>query len=126
MLPRTVEIECKEVDDASLCSAGLTYSYIVYDVCTLQCGNIPPPSLRSDVPDDQPDVRVLASVSNASGDGFYSFSNDSSVVLDPPVKDFFESFNAINWTISRLDRTGASNNVKVVIQENPMVSRTKQ
>ena len=96
-------------------------------MCTLQCGNIPPPSLCPDVPDDQPVVRVIVSVSIASHDGFYIFNNDSFAVLDPPVKDFYESFNAINWTISRFDHIWAEpSNVNVVIQKNPMVSRAEQ
>ena len=53
-----------------------------------------------DITDNVPAVRVTASVSDASGDGFYHIDSASSAVLDPPVDYFYDSFNAINWTIA--------------------------
>lgn len=80
----------------------------------------PPPSLIPDIPDDVLIVRVFASLSNASRDGFYQFENSSFAMLDPPNPDFYESFNAINWTISLSER-GEVRNIIFTIQKNPLV-----
>ena len=57
------------------------------------------PLIYPDVPDDLPSVRVSAFISNCSGDEFYHIDNTSFAVLDPPVDYFYDSFNAINWTV---------------------------
>ncbi len=77
--------------------------------------------LFPDTPDDVPVIRITASVTNASGDGFYRFANTSFARLDPPNQDFSESYNAIKWTISLLRQEFIST-IAAVTEENPFLT----
>ena len=87
---------------------------------------MPLPSLPlfPDTPDDTaPVIRITASVTNASGDGFYRFANTSFALLDPPTQDFYESYNAIKWTISLLTATQEFiSTIAAVTEENPFLT----
>ena len=64
-----------------------------------------------------PVIRVTASVTSVNSDGFYHFSNTSFIVLDPPTPDFYESFNAITWSILRINALGQSSSLMSVTEE---------
>ena len=86
---------------------------------------MPLPSLPlfPDTPDDVPVIRITASVTNASGDGFYRFANTSFARLDPPNQDFSESYNAIKWTISLFTAArGSISTIAAVTEENPFLT----
>ena len=76
------------------------YAIVLYDAQCSECTHTFTDPLCSDVPADSPVVRVTASVSSESADGVHHFDNASFAVLDPPVEYFYDSFNAINWTIA--------------------------
>lgn len=80
--------------------------------------------LSPDVPDDNNHIiRITASITNSSGDGFYRFENTSFAVLDPPTRDFYESYNAIIWTISLFTSAqGPIRTIEAVTVENPFVN----
>ena len=85
--------------------------------------SLPSLPLSPDTPDDTPRIRINASVTNASGDGFYRFENTSFARLDPPNRDFYESYNAINWTISLF--TGTQRPISIietVTEDNPFLT----
>ena len=96
-------------------------------VCTLysiqQSHPSPSPSpLCPVVPDDQPFVRVTASIGNVTNEGFYSFDSIE-VQLEPPISDFYESFNGMIWTVTLFDGFLAQFSAVLppVIEPNPQV-----
>ena len=108
-----------------MASIGFTYLSRIHLVLQLRTL---PLFYPIDSHDDQPTVRVVATVSNASGDGFYRFDSTSFVVLDPPSPDFYECFNAIIWTISlRINsQREVVSTIISVTEKNPWVSRDEQ
>ena len=62
-----------------------------------------------------------------TGDGFYIFDTIE-VQLDPPISDFYESFNAMSWTVTLFDglRAQLSNVLSPVIEPNPQVRSVGQ
>ena len=84
---------------------------------------LPSLPLSPDTPDDTPRIGIIAFVTNASGDGFYRFDNTSFARLDPPIRDFYESYNAINWTISLFTAAqGSISTIAAVTEENPFLT----
>ena len=74
------------------------------------------------VPDDQPFVRVAVNISNVRSDGFYNFDTIE-VQLDPPISDFYESFNGMIWGVTLFDGFLAQFSAVLppVIEPNPQV-----
>ena len=99
---------------------------IVCAICIIliqQSRPSPSPSpLRPVVPDDQPFVRVTANISNVRSDGFYNFDSIE-VQLDPPISDFYESFNGMIWGVTLFDGFLAQFSAVLppVIEPNPQV-----
>ena len=75
------------------------YPIDLYDMQCSKCTHAFTIPLCSDVSSDLPVVKVNASLSSESADGLYHFDNASFAMLDLPVEYFYDSFNAINWTI---------------------------
>ena len=108
------------------------YAVDLYDIQCSKCTHAFTIPLCSDVSSDTPLVKVNASLSSESADGLYHFDNASFVVLDPPVEYFYDSFNAINWTIAIACFNSSSGEISdvhmtsVIEEFTPVTSADKQ